>query len=128
MRGLRETGMNTKGESSSRLGLVSVAHLNLAVSGSEPRPVGRSLAKAAVDQERQTQTKPTTQLGPLFPSPSRPRQLKSIFPSLLLLSFPDFLLISFSLPDVRVLRLLPHRRPIPKHQWLRAKWFKSLSS
>lgn len=76
------------------------------VSGHEPLndgkrsecPVGRSLAKAAVGQERQRQTKATTEPGPFFPSPTRPRQFKSIFfPSLPLLSFQVFLLISFLL-------------------------------
>jgi hypothetical protein len=62
-------------------------------------PVGPSLAKAAVGQEWQSQTKPTTEPGPFFPSPTPPRQFKSIFfsPSLSLLSFQVFRLISFLL-------------------------------
>lgn len=101
------------------------------VSGHEPLddgkrsecPAGRSPAKAAVGQERQRQTKATTEPGPFFPSPTRPRQFKSIFSPLFI---PPFL-STLSPPDDRLLPLLSHRRPVPKHQRLPAKWFKSLS-
>jgi hypothetical protein len=91
-------------------------------------PVGPSLAKAAVGQEWQSQTKPTTEPGPFFPSPTPPRQFKSIFFSLFIPPFLSSLSPYFlSPPDDRLLPLLPHRRPVPKHQRrLPAKWFKSL--
>jgi len=82
--------MDMKGESKIGLGLGLVSdplYCKLGCIGSERFPVGRSVAKAAVDQERERQTKPTANLGPFFPSSSRPRQLKSIFP-------PSFTLLS----------------------------------
>lgn len=82
------------------------------------------IAKAAVDCDGESQTKPTPFLGPFFPSSSRPRPFKSIFS---LPSSPSFSPYFFPIfPDDRLLHLLPHGRPlIPKDKWLRAEWFKS---
>ena len=109
-----------KGEGNSRLGLVSGQCKSGRSDKREP-----VIAKAAVDWDGQSQTKPTPFLGPFFPSSSRPRPFKSIF-------FPPFLSFLISLflsrlPDDRLLHLLPHGRPlIPKDKWLRVQWFKSL--
>lgn len=109
-----------KGEGNSRLGLVSCSVKGTWASDKR-EPV---IAKAAVDCDGQSQTKPTPFLGPFFPSSSRPRPFKSIF-------FHPFLSFLFSLfllhlPDDRLLHFFPHGRPLfPKVERLCAQWFKS---
>ncbi len=115
--GESEGRLAMKGERNSRLGLVSVV---LEGTRSDKRVQVSVIAKAAVDRDGQSQTKPTSFRGPFFPSSSRPRPFKSIFSLLPLL---PFLLIFLHLPDDRLLHLLPHRRPFLKHKRLCAEWF-----
>jgi hypothetical protein len=89
-----------KGEGNSRLGLVSGQCRGRRASDKRESVI----AKAAVDCDGQSQTKPTPFLGPFFPSSSRPRPFKSIFS---LPSSPSFSPYFFPIfPDDRLLHLL----------------------